>query len=1248
MNDFTNPEIILGTDGLVHTEGFWSGKEVLICTSEKPTIHLLNKKTTTYDMIQAIESHIDVILHDMVVDEYLYSIASFEPYEKRKFTQKCVAKKVSPKFRFTKIPELKRPEFIGKQNRHGIPRWNDILATLHADGKTDKEIAEFLADTWIGYYRENTPLGLHFCNSNCFGQIPLLLIAWRQMDSSVKPEEFLQILWHLVALDTSTLRAFGEYKTYRDIAKKEGYAKLIADISDVEWQLLEKFKTMNFREHSSAKAKAFMTLPAGAAIGMAILLNQKYILVNSGAHSGRLPMACSTIGALDQYAHTHSTRYVFSPLICGSTVRKAEDVPVDLPDLLMPVTGKSYLGALKSYLMDYPTKENRLPPFDLSRFTRSKKRKTVDCTFGTPEWLHAKGHSEEWVEFFRLSLELSRKSEAGMRSDLKRLSDWAGKIFNSPWAIRPVDLRDPANPKNPNTYYAFLCKNNCISTNSVSWITTAALYRRAANHLNTPGYPGYQKAVKRVNPFKNIQNPFMGGSRKGVKTHRSRISTVLHDKLIEVLLSPDENGKPTFKWAQETSMKFFSSSDFLKNGVWCPSRWTALAVLLLLPPRKKQVRWMDQGLMDEYVFDPDTFKMIKNVHKLRDFCYEDGQSHLKRYGRPSGAIQPISDSFMGITEHLGIFINTNKTQLWDPKRRNGYELPWPDGDELLKSEDPEVQMQGRWLRQVYEVLALQYKSVQEHDPDPVPVTFSDVIDDRRGLPQDVDHQILPCFVPLFREFSTKETVKRKGMPIHASLPISTSKLKWGFKALCMEVENILKAEGFKNVQLTLPQDKNSLKNGSEGTLISRKLKFDIHSLRVAGISRLIEMDIDPTIVQEFVAGHLTPAMTHRYLKLQPWHVREKIIEALANGNLKSAMNTWAENIAKGKGNENVAQGFVSVPRFRGHIADLPDDYACIAPVGGGICVMGGMGDPCNEGGVYERQLYNKDETETMVGPVRGGCGNCRFFKTAPFLILEQSFYLDTIMDDLRAMACERKELRNKVTNLECQITSCTEKTIKYSLEDKKSLHKARLESLNHNMVPLVTEWVNRYMMLEDCQKMIDDNLDGQSGLALVSTFGSSVGLTIKDMKVEIEHTTELGLCGRIVEKARTLEGRGVAIPAKPAMMLQRAVDVILRSIDSPYLLLDIGEDQVGRATSMLYNMLEETFGPQAIDKAAKRVSQLPLDCSQKEQIKLLVSAVVSGSKKERLSISDVIFDVNNSVFQKGPAHEKDGPCKRFS
>ncbi|MGE4580354.1 MAG: VPA1269 family protein [Desulfuromonadales bacterium] len=1222
MNYFTNPEVIFGTEGLVRSEGFWSKKEILICNADKPTVHLLNKKTTTNDLIQAIESHIDLNLRDVIIKEYLRAMEKIEAG--------VDTSSVGTRFRFHHIPDLNRPEFIGERNVRQLPRWTSILMTLRREGKNYDEIAAFLADSWLEYYRENTPAGMD-CSTRLEGQMPLFLIAWRNFNTTTEPAEFIKALWHLMELNVSSEKILGKGRPYTALVTKDGFDKFLKTISDVEWQLLKKFNATEFKEFNRSNAIALTALPKAAALAWAILIKNKFALVNPGAFSLRLPEAFNALGELDQYGLKKGDQWGrLLPILSSTTVNIIKDIPANLPDLLPQPKGRSYTGILKTILINYPTEEHGFPLFDLSRFSRTRTKKTEKELVGTPEWFRDNGYSQDWCEFCGISLEGKGGVDTTKRT-LKHIAEWTGQRFNSPWDIKPVDLRTPANPKNTDTFFAYLNKRRLQSKADI-WARTALLFKRVANYLNTPGYPGYEEGVKRNNPFETIENPFKKSYRNGNKTHRSRISTVLHDRLIEVLLSPDENGKPIFKWARESSRKHFSASDFLPDGSWCPSRWTALALLLLLPPRKKQVRWLDQGLMDEFIFDPDTFSMVENTHKLFDFRYEDGQSHQERYGRPSGAIQQITDSFMGKTEHLGLFINTNKTQLWNPKRRNGYELPWPDGKELLESEDPEVQEQGRWLRKVYDVLAYQYKCVQQNDPDPVPVTFSDVYQDRMYLPKDPEIQkSLPYFVPLFREFSNKETVNRDGELIHASLPITAAKIVAAFTALCMEVELLLKSEGFEHVQLTVPNKTKSGKSAKKGSISSRSLKFDIHSLRVAGISRLIEMDIDPTIVQEFVAGHLTPAMTHRYLKFQPWHVREKIIEALINGNLKSAMDIWAENIAKGKD----AHGFVSAPRFREYVANFPDDYASIAPVSGGICIMGGMGDACNEGGVYEQDVFNKDETETVFGPVQGGCGNCRFFKTAPFLIMEQSFYLDSLMDDLRAMAALRKELRTKITDLECRITGCVEPETKHSLDDQKSIHKARLESVNHDMVPMLTEWVNRYMMLQDCQKIIDENVDAQSDLALVSTFGTSVGLTVEDLKVEIEKTTELGLAGRIVEKARTLEGRGIAIPAKPALMLQRSVDVILRSTGSPYLLLDITDGQIGRAASMLYNALEESFGAEAIEQAAKKQAPLPLDCSQREKINTLASAVVSATNKGKLTIESVAQETNGNTLIEG-------------
>lgn len=586
----------------------------------------------------------------------------------------------------------------------------------------------------------------------------------------------------------------------------------------------------------------------------------------------------------------------------------------------------------------------------------------------------------------------------------------------------------------------------------------------------------------------------------------------------------------------------------------------------------------------------------------------------------------MADDFIGTSKHIGLFISTNKTQLWNPERRNGYELPWPDGSELLASDDEELQQHGLWLRRVYEILAYQYRHVMVHDPNPIPVSFIDVQSDKGSVSAHKDCvDRMPRFVPVFRDTIDKKQLTVNGEKILVALPVTNTKIEFAYTALCMEVENRLRDEGYNSVSLTIPATQ---KSASKNGVTSRKTKFDIHCLRVAGVSRLIEMGIDPVVVQEFVAGHMTLVTTHHYIKLQPWHVREKIIEAVINEDFKTVVDAFTEKGAKGEWNRENA--FVGLPRFQEHVANLPEDFACFSVVKGGICIMGGKGDACNEGGVYERWGETKDETTTEFGPVQGGCGNCIYFRTAAFLLQEQTLVLNVLLAELRAQARERKELRTKISDLTCKIDEAEGASEKNRLISDKSLHEARIEELNHDMVPRLTEWVNRYIMLKECEEQLDELLKGNADTtALVAPFGENIGLTADDLRVDQEMTPDIGLIGRIVEGSRILGARGIAVPEDHARFLERGVDKLLRMNGSQYLLLDIHDNERIRGASMMFNALEDLIGAEAIQKALDSETPLAMPESLRNNVNEFAGVLVGIAKKGRLTVDNLLEEGRN-------------------
>lgn len=1204
MSEFTKVDIRRGTDGLGRSKGFWSGKDILL-NNDDSTIYVLAEKATTQHLLNIIGGIIDTEIRNWVMQDVQKNMGVVQAGKHNKLF-----------FRLEDAPSLRRREWRYGKGASLV----QMMKCWQEQGKTTDELCEFLSDEWVAAWRHDANIYpcMHYGVPEEIPLARLLLVRWDKLDGSIPLVVFLQRLWDLAGVDMTAPRFLGEGgKQPRLFTRENPYRTALDALRADELELLKHFGFGAYNNDDDAQIKLIRRLTAAPLVAnyAITMLTEKGVLLpprNLGGEPVRVLRELGRLEPYDRFFRFGYERRGFGRLLISSTIRELEDIPADLKNQW----DKGYHRAIKRMLIQYG-EEKSLPPFDVTQFERGNELYIEDeRKKWRPQWFRDNGYSDSWCQFADAAFHSSQAGNNGIAQQLKALCHWALERFESPWDITPLHLINPHTPKSPDTFSAH-CKNNDSMDSARAWWLASTVFNRVENLASIPGYPWYREGVS--NPFQRLECPFKRNQNRSQKTHRSRIATLIHEKMIEILLDVDEDGRPTFNWARTQ----FSLEDDDDRGVWCPSRWTALAVLLLLPLRKKQVRWLDQGLMDEKVFDPETFQVIDNTHSLRDYTYEDGRTHLQRYGRPSGVIQQMTDEFMGTCAHVGLFVNTNKTQLWNTSKRNGYELPWPDGGELVAAGDPELQQHGYWLRRIYEVLAYQYRHVMKHDPNPEPATFVDVIKDRNLVSVDRDCvDRMPHFVPLFRDTANKKQVERDGRKRLIALPVSNSKLQKAYVALCIETEARLKAEGFHSVSLTMP---NTSKGATEVGLGSRKPKFDIHCLRVAGISRLIEMGIDPVIVQEFVAGHLTPVMTHHYLKMQPWHVREKIIEAIVNGDFKSAMETFAEKVAKGEWDRE--KTFVGLPRFQDHVANLPEDFACFSAVKGGICIMGGKGDACNDGGVYEHQSDGKDAVEVEFGPVQGGCGNCIYFRTAAFLIMEQTLVLNILLAELRAQARERKKLRTKISDLTCKIDQVEGSTEKNRLISDKILHEARIEELNQDMVPRLTEWVNRYIMLQECEGQLDELQKGTADTTtLVAPFGENIGLTADDLKVDQEMAPDIGLIGRIVEGSRVLGTRGIVVPENQARFLERGVDKLLRMSGSQHLLLDIPDSERTHGASMMFNALEDLVGAEIIQQALDNETPLALSEATQENINQFVGVLVSAAKKGNLTIDNILVE----------------------
>lgn len=166
---------------------------------------------------------------------------------------------------------------------------------------------------------------------------------------------------------------------------------------------------------------------------------------------------------------------------------------------------------------------------------------------------------------------------------------------------------------------------------------------------------------------------------KSNRTHRDGLRQDYVDMAKEILLSPDKNGNPTFQWVmnlptskndwiefpRRSSVPWkWVKNDGNRTKYWQPSKAILLYLMLEIPMRSFQARMIDSGIADEFIWQNGKYIKNRNV--------------LATKGRKLGVIQPIINVNLTEDELPGIYVSTNKTQIWNPEDFKGILIPWSE------------------------------------------------------------------------------------------------------------------------------------------------------------------------------------------------------------------------------------------------------------------------------------------------------------------------------------------------------------------------------------------------------------------------------------------------------------------------------------------------------------------------------------------------------------------------------------------
>lgn len=396
--------------------------------------------------------------------------------------------------------------------------------------------------------------------------------------------------------------------------------------------------------------------------------------------------------------------------------------------------------------------------------------------------------------------------------------------------------------------------------------------------------------------------------------------------------------------------------------VWSPSAAICLYTLLSLPLRGLQARMLDSGEGDAEIFDFDKKAMVPNLNQLPVNDRVDTR-------RKEGFLQIMASGLTSEPELVGMWICVNKTS------ESGYSIPWVS-HELLEH----LRYQRDWIfRYAHHPKMQAIEDAQGH----------------RNTPKEwVDRQ--QRFYCLFRDPSAERMHDN-------SLPVSKQKLLRLWGRLCLETQNRMNARATNEMQRV-----RLVKPGTEEQLYPTAI-HDLHTLRVSGITDLLDRGVPLNIVSEYIAGHATYIMTLWYDKPAPGTVRQAMLQAskLAGDKLGALPRFSEEEL------EDMKPFLLSNPDFQGLYTGfdaLEDNVGLVQFRQAGIC----PGTRCEEGGLSDTGR----QQAVPVGDRGPSCPQCRFWLTGPAFLLGQTIEGNQLILKIRKKVASLAKVRERILDAE--------------------------------------------------------------------------------------------------------------------------------------------------------------------------------------------------------------------------------------
>ncbi|KQY48456.1 MULTISPECIES: VPA1269 family protein [unclassified Rhizobium] len=599
-------------------------------------------------------------------------------------------------------------------------------------------------------------------------------------------------------------------------------------------------------------------------------------------------------------------------------------------------------------------------------------------------------------------------------------------------------------------------------------------------------------------------------------------------RMIREIIEGDDYAWP--KTIRSDYLEYTDPKTGQRTRVWSPVRAEFILLRLLLPIRALQTRLLDSGEGDPEIWSTEQ-GWQPNTGSLAP-TDKTGQREL-------GFIRRIWDHHSGRTFN-GLFITTNKTQDREELfTENGYEIPWENADVIqlfCRLRDWQVR----------------------YNPIVRAISRADLKSDKKlVVSADLAKRLYGLHF-LFRDAADRDFPHE---------PPTEGRLHGFWALLIAELERRLEEAG----QTNSDGSKIQLIRRHKASGVPKTPIFDMHSLRVSGLTAFIDAGVPIHILSEFVAGHATILMTLYYHKPGAAEITRVLDSALEEMSTNESQN-WAAFL-KNQPTELIHE-IAAYNSDEGLRAAQSTQSSLWSPMAGGICPNGAT--LCNVGG----PLLN--EGKKVYAPVPGGsknCALCRYFVTGPAFLGGLVAAFNQTGGQIRELFgfLEENQTRRRAIIAE-HGTLPTDRKVSAELT---TVDEA-VQSTQSKLDIFSQTWVSQLRLIQKIEKIIETHANDNGKNTLV------LNGQLRDLSISLEESTEFEMWDRICQSSTFYPNVDARLPA---IRRARMFDVMFKRNGRPSVFATLTDQQMIVIGNEAANLLRSMIGsPRLEDVLAGRLA----------------------------------------------------------